>query len=345
MSRKQNFQTVAWFFDLYNRKLINLDPPYQRRSVWNQPYKDFFIDTILLNYPAPALFIYEDISADGSTLYNVVDGKQRLTAVFDFLKNEFPVFEDATTTELRGRFFDQFTKEQKIKFYQYTFLVEYLPTSSEDIINGIFDRINRNVAKLTAQELRHARYNGEFITLAEEFSTSIFDDLSSSFPRITGKSQKQMKDVELVAQLLLLIEIGPKGYSSDELDEAFSSRDAEWDSKQDVVSRYKRVINTLKSILDSDDDNVIAKSRLRNQADFYSLFGAINLDLENNELLDIATYKEKLKSFVSLLDTIESYEDNEDLQLYYQYARVASNRTTARKERIRVIHEFIHSVV
>lgn len=342
MNRKQNFQTIAWFFDLYNRKLINLDPPYQRRSVWNQPYKDFFIDTLLLNYPAPAIFIYEDISEDGSTQYNVVDGKQRLTAVFDFLKNEFPVFDQAVTSELRGKFFEEFSKDQKVKFYQYTFLVEYLPTASEDVINGIFDRINRNVAKLTSQELRHARYSGDFITAAEDFSTTLFDDLHSNFPRIAGKSQKQMKDVELIAQLLLLIEEGPKGYSSDELDEAFSSRDAEWEAKQDVISRYKKIVASISSILKSDADNIISKSRLRNQADFYSLFGAINDDIKSNTLLDVNVYREKLISFVSMLDNIGEHENNEDIQLYYQYARVASNRTTARKERIRVIHDFIH---
>jgi hypothetical protein len=36
MSRAINFQTVSWFWDLYTRYLLELDPPYQRRSVWNQ---------------------------------------------------------------------------------------------------------------------------------------------------------------------------------------------------------------------------------------------------------------------------------------------------------------------
>lgn len=47
MSSTINFQTVFWFWDLYTTKLLELDPPYQRRSVWNQDYKDFFVDTIL----------------------------------------------------------------------------------------------------------------------------------------------------------------------------------------------------------------------------------------------------------------------------------------------------------
>ena len=64
-SRRQNFQTISWFSDVYKRGLLNLDPPYQRRSVWNQIYKEEFIDTILLQYPAPAIFLYESIRKKG----------------------------------------------------------------------------------------------------------------------------------------------------------------------------------------------------------------------------------------------------------------------------------------
>jgi hypothetical protein len=46
--------------------------------------------------------------------------------------------------------------------------------------------------------------------------------LPENFPRFDSQSRKQMKDVELVASLLLLIEEGVSGYSQDDLDKAFS---------------------------------------------------------------------------------------------------------------------------
>ena len=60
VTRQMNFQGVGWFWDLYQRELLDLDPPYQRRSVWSQPYKDYFIDTVLNGYPAPAIFLYQE---------------------------------------------------------------------------------------------------------------------------------------------------------------------------------------------------------------------------------------------------------------------------------------------
>lgn len=74
IERRHTTQNVAWFWDLYKRQLLVLDPPYQRRSVWNQSYKDYFVDTVLLNYPAPAVFLFEDISDEGVGTYAVVDG-------------------------------------------------------------------------------------------------------------------------------------------------------------------------------------------------------------------------------------------------------------------------------
>ncbi|WP_373529508.1 DUF262 domain-containing protein [Nostoc sp.] len=151
MSRTINFQTVSWFWDLYNRKLLELDPPYQRRSVWNQDYKDFFVDTVLNGYPAPAIFIYQEITPEGVSKVSIVDGKQRLSTLFEFANNEFPVYEKATIERFRGKYFKDLDPEDKQNFWKYQFAIEYVPSSDEKIIGNIFDRINRNVIKLTLQ--------------------------------------------------------------------------------------------------------------------------------------------------------------------------------------------------
>ncbi len=340
--RRQNFQTVSWFYDIYKRNLLNLDPPYQRRSVWNQNFKDFFIDTLLLNYPAPALFIYEEISQSGIAKYNVVDGKQRLSTIFDFVENKFPISESASLSELRGKYFDEIDNELKIKFWNYSFLVEYLPSSDESIINNIFDRINRNVARLTSQELRHAKYSGVFISTVEEITDIINERFNYSIPRIAQQSRKQMKDVELFAQILLMIEEGPKGYNSDELDIAFNNRDSEWIDMESVKSLFLSSIETLNQILNVDVDNSIKYSRLSNQADFYSLIGAISDNIREGIIIEPLVYLQKLREFISLVENEEIRLARPEIESYYQNARVASNRTSARRERVLILKNFIN---
>ncbi len=342
MSRRHNFQTVSWFYDLAQRDLLDLNPPYQRRSVWNQDFKDYFVDTVLLNYPAPAIFLFEDISADGRSVYHVVDGKQRLTTLLEFIRGEFPVRDQSAVANASGKYFQNLEDTLKKQVWSYQFLVEYVPTDDEEIINGIFDRINRNVAKLTQQELRHARLDGEFITAAEDQSQWMSEVLPANMPRFAPQSKKQMKDVEFVALLLLLIEEGPRGYSQELLDEAFSSRDRDWDSRRQTVANFQRAVVALRNIIDhARDPKGLVGSRLRNQADFYSLVGAIHALLEDGRLMSPEQAAARLSAFVERVESEAERQGDHELMAYFDAARSASNDKGPRERRIQYMRQLL----
>jgi uncharacterized protein DUF262 len=345
--RRQNFQTISWFWDLHQRKFLDLDPPYQRRSVWNQSYKDDFIDTVLLQYSSPAIFLYEEISAEtGLSKYHVVDGKQRLNAVFDFIGGAFPVSDKSPIEHLRGKSFSQLASEEKIALYNYEFTVEYLPTNEDALITNIFQRINKNTAKLTPQELRHARFNGLFIVACEQLAEAMIELLPAGFPRFEPQSRKQMKDVELVANLLLFLETGPKGYSQEELDQAFSDRETEWEQGAQIQSQFLGIVQALDVLARSPHEDPLFKTRLKNQADFYSLFGAI-AQLERAGSYDRASehlYAERLKEFVNVVDSEEQREQSYRAKEYLKAARSNSNDIGPRKVRIQAISDVLQGV-
>lgn len=342
MTRRHNFQTVSWFYDLWTRKLLDLDPPYQRRSVWSQQFKDYFVDTVLLNYPAPALFLYEDIAVDGRSIYHVVDGKQRLTTLFDFITGAFPVSDESGSAQLRGKYFTSLDDSVKKAFWGYQFLVEYVPTDDEKVINAIFDRINRNVAKLTPQELRHARLDGEFIKAAEGLAEWLTEALPKNFPRFANQSRQQMKDVEFVALLLLLAEEGPKGYSQDGLDEAFTVRDESWERRFEIEEAFRSTIGRIREIVDSSEQaKELPGSRLRNQADFYSLFGAIKTLVELNKLCEPADAAKRLAQFVADVEDEQARARHEHLATYYEAARSASNDRGPRETRVGIMTKLL----
>ena len=333
--RRQSTQTIAWFRDLYNRDLLDLDPPYQRRSVWNQSYKDYFVETILLHYPSPAVFLYENISAEGDATYAVVDGKQRLSTIFEFARDEFPVSEKSGVERFRGYYFSQLPDVDKKSFWTYQFGVEYLPTTDEGTLNNIFDRINRNVARLTPQELRHAKFEGEFSRASEDLTEFIFAALPGDFPRIAPASKRQMKDVELIVQLLLLIEEGVRAYSQNDLDLAYATRDAEWEQRQDVEREFREVVAVLQKV--SGPLMVGNSKRLRNQADFYSLFGSL-LELRRaGDAVKPSEIVERLSSFFDCVSDDVRRPKNRSANRYYDAARSASNDLLQRRDRIDIL--------
>ena len=343
--RSANFQTIAWFWDLYQRGMLDLDPSYQRRSVWNQPYKELFVDTVLNGFPAPAIFLYQEISPEGSAKYSVVDGKQRLSTLFEFAQNRFPVSDNATINSIRGRYFKDLDDDFKKNYWGYQFSVEYLPSSDEKIINTIFDRINRNVAKLTPQELRHAKFDGEFITTVEELNEWMSNILPVNFPVINQRSKKQMKDIEFTSQLVLFLEEGIKSYSQIDLDKSYAERDEIWENKDEISTEFKYNIECINKILCSDTENRLAKSRLKNQSDFYSLFVAV-VELNRNEKMeDIYDTRDRLIKFINLLDNEDERKFNTDIQTYYEAARSASNDPGPRKTRAQIVRNIILDII
>jgi hypothetical protein len=337
MSRAINFQTVSWFWDLYTRHLLELEPPYQRRSVWNQEYKDFFIDTVLNGYPAPAIFLYQEITSAGISKYSVVDGKQRLSTLFEFAENKFPVSEQATLTRLRGKSFNDLEIEVKQNFWKYQFAVEYVPSDDEGIINDIFNRINRNVSKLTPQELRHARFNGGFITTVEDLTDWMASILPPNFPSIPTRARNQMKDVEFVALLLLFLEEGVKSYRQDDLDKAFNDRDLAWEEQDEIESEFKQVILSIKELLDSSPKHIsLSKTRLKNQADFYSFFSAI-AELSREKLLNItADICQRISDFMETVKSPESAMITPESQAYYDAITTSLGSSGIEKTKTRI---------
>jgi hypothetical protein len=343
MVRRSNFQSVGWLHDLHKRGLLNMDPPYQRRSVWNQEYKNFFVDTVLRDFPCPAIFFFEKVKPDGRSLFAVVDGKQRLSSLFEFVRDDFPVPDSMSNPEYQGKYFSDLSSEAKTAFWRYQFSVEYIPSEDETLINEIFDRINRNVAKLSAQELRHAKIDGLFINEAERLAEWMNEKLPRNFPNIPDRYKRQMKDVEFVSLLLLFVEQGPTSYSQLDLDLEFIKRDDEWEQRVSVTDAFGRVVEQIALLTESSYGADISRSRLRNQADFYSLFGAVYelTDKGTMPAADIAC--QRLLAFLEQIGNQACWPDNPKAAEYYHAARSASNDPGPRRARINIIKEVLQA--
>ena len=194
---------------------------------------------------------------------------------------------------------------------------------------------------MTRQELRHAQFSGEFISKVTELADWMFGKLPLGVPNITAQSRKQMKDDEFVSQLLLLIEEGAKSYSQDDLDEAFAQRDKYWENKETTTNRFQDIINNLAQWSETERGSAILKSRLRLQADFFSLFGAINELLATNKLSQIKDPITKLESFVKTVDDPYKRPEIKWAYSYYEAARSASNDAGPRRDRIDTIKSIL----
>lgn len=136
------------------RNELIIDPDFQRLFVWNIKQKSELIESILMGIPLPVIYLFEQ--NDGRL--QVVDGRQRLTAIFQYMNNEFSLFSELKILKgERGKKFKDlsFLMQGKIEDFQMT-IYRIQPPTPEKVKFDIFDRVNRGGVKLNHQEMRNA---------------------------------------------------------------------------------------------------------------------------------------------------------------------------------------------
>lgn len=78
------------FLGWQENSTLEISPRFQRRSVWTRAARSYLIDTIILGYPIPPVYIrIVDQKSDGQVIREVVDGQQRVSALLDFMDDRF----------------------------------------------------------------------------------------------------------------------------------------------------------------------------------------------------------------------------------------------------------------
>ncbi len=186
---KINGKTVERAYEDYRNGIYLVNRRYQRKLVWSIKEKEAFIDSLKNGYPVP-LFLFSVNDYKEIRRQEIIDGMQRLNAVFGFIENEFTIngcYFDLSSTALTKQLLDEKILEQKLPILDRSSCVSIasyeLPFSIYDearpeIIDEVFRRINSNGKHLSRQEIRQAGATGEFAELVRTLSTKLRGDVS-----------------------------------------------------------------------------------------------------------------------------------------------------------------------
>ena len=212
-----------------------LDPEYQRRHRWSVERKSRLIESFLMNVPVPPVFLYERELAR----FEVMDGRQRLTALSDFYADRFELTGLQYWSALDGRTYS--TLPSKVKdgidrrYISSIILLKETAASEEQaamLKKMVFERLNSGGVKLGSQETRNAVYGGPLNSLClalsenetfrrmwgiphdpspEEKETDEEADDAVDEPTKAGTRMfEKMEDVELVLRFFAYRQITPK---------------------------------------------------------------------------------------------------------------------------------------
>lgn len=266
-------KTIQEFVHLYKSGQLNLEPGFQRNSVWAVSDRKKLVESIVQNYPVPSVFLYESHN-NGKLEYTVLDGKQRLESVLMFQGiGKFRGQRFAVKTKFPAGEFEEELDWQRIqrkglepKFMAYKLQTVEVSGNLADIID-LFVRINSTGKKLTSAETRKARfYNSDFLKEASRVAERWKDFFRDN--RILSRTQTdRMKHVELVCELFASIfSKGPINKKAT-LDSIIRGERVNGRTLKKCSQEFTATLNLVRRVFPE-----ISATRFANSAEFYSLF-------------------------------------------------------------------------
>lgn len=189
--------------DMVDADKIDLAPQFQRRDRWEAERQSSLIESFILNIPVPPVYLAERDQGR----YDVIDGKQRLTAIKEFLSGTLRLRGLERFTDLNGTFFETLPADvQSALNFRPLRTVTLLRQSSPEAKYEVFHRLNTGGQVLNAQEIRNVLYRGDLNDLIYRLAEEQF--LRTQLKVKTTKSSPYMRmtDAEWVLRFFCLSE-------------------------------------------------------------------------------------------------------------------------------------------
>lgn len=197
---------------------IEMDPSYQRESdIWPRDKRQLLIDTIVNQFDVPKIYLHKfkdpRVSGEESYDFAVIDGKQRLDTIFQFIDGEFGLSEDfeymagtadtGGVAELSGLTYADIARKYpaiKADFDAYLLDIVCMETEDAELIEELFSRLNEAVP-LNAPEKRNA-LPGPLPVAVRELAKHPF------FTECLPFSNRRYRHYDFAAKILLAVERG-----------------------------------------------------------------------------------------------------------------------------------------
>ena len=293
---------------------VYVDNSFQRRSVWVSKNKIRLIETMLLGFPMPEIYLWSskpDPQSGASTL-SIVDGQQRLTAIRDYIANVFSLQEeylDPGSEAYRDRKFNELPVQLKEKIWEYHITTRTIPSSvNREQIVKMFLRLNETDKSLNPQELRNAEFNGEFIKTVERIADLDFWVKHNIF---RSAQIRRMGDLQFVSSLLIYLRSGVEAeVTQTTINRMYDTYNEAYEHKEQDFDTSNLVLNEIDKVFDASE--AVAKF-FRNAVHLYPLFivvfGAIEKDVSINHLELAKRLEVFSKAYVSqdIPETVSKY--------------------------------------
>ena len=310
---------------------INPKPQYQRTEVWTPKKKQLLIDSILRGYDLPKFYLR---SSDDQYEHEIVDGQQRLRAIWEFLNNKYPLGEASNNIpdfgDLVGKKWSQLSSSERDQIGEFELSIALVEEASDLEIRQLFLRLQEGIS-LNPAEKRNAMPGNMRDFIAKLAEHNIFE--------FTHLSEARFKYQDLAAIVTCLEVAGrPTDVKSASLTSMYKEKQ-DFNMGGSIARKVKRTLNYMARVL---EDRRLAMNIKWGFVDLYLLISKMDESYVINEReADFANFYIKFETerrgVSDPRDLISSDKDLWKIDLY-DYIQVFKNQGGA-EESIQKRHE------
>jgi hypothetical protein len=237
--------TIADYCEMNERKEVRVNRQYQRSDqVWPRAAQSFLIETILMNFPVPKLFLHQKTDLrTRKPIKEIVDGQQRTRAIVDYYNDEYALTSNVTLADAVGKRFSDLPENLQGQFKDYGLHFDLFVGATDEDVREVFRRMNSFTVPLNPEEQRHAEFQGEF----KWFMRNISTDYAEAFRQAGVFSQKalvRMQDQKLLTEIASAYLDGIRTTNKRTLDAVYRTHDKPGDFPKEERDELERRLRT-----------------------------------------------------------------------------------------------------
>ena len=141
---------------IYKRRDRYEIPDWQREEVWTLDKKQLLIDSILRGWKLPKFYFLK--VASNPDEYEVVDGQQRLMAIFEFCDNELPL-SDESARVFKANSYRTLPESVSDRFDDYEIEFDEITEADEQDLKEFFQRLQQGLPLTSSEKLNSVHSN------------------------------------------------------------------------------------------------------------------------------------------------------------------------------------------